>query len=131
MEFGVFSFIPTKTGSILVLPLLYWGFYLALISARPGITFDFLGILIIIWRDDSGDSITKANSTCPPWPGKTILSSSCLQELSRRRKSKRIHKPTWCACSLESLVVSYEDSHVLCVFLHNTSLHVTQDFFLL
>ena len=40
------------------------------------------------------------------------------------------HNQTWCADSLKSSEVLYDDSHVLYVFLHNTSLHVALAFYI-
>ena len=65
------------------------------------------------------------HQSCRTWR-KCILSTSNLQKLSRHRESKWIHNPTWCAGSLKDSVIAYAGSHVLSVFLFNTSLHATQ-----
>ena len=103
-------------------PPLYGVFYLALVSARLGLLFseDTYHHLVswFRWFDYSG-----WKNTCPAVRDDNILSPSYLQKWYRRKKSKRVHNPTWCAGSLKVLGATYEGSNVLSVFLLNTNLH--------
>ena len=78
---------------------------------------------IITWYDDPGSLTTRAEkhlSSRTWW--ESMLSSSHHQEWSRLRESKQLHDPTRYLGSLESL-------HVRLVFLLNTYLRATQDYF--
>ena len=97
--------------------LLHW-FCLFHISTRLSTIFDLLGCLLPPGVMSQKLRILKF------W--ECIISTSHLQEYFRLRKSKRVHNHTWYADWLKGLVVPYERSNVLSVFLLNTSLHVIQ-----
>ena len=108
-----YSSHPTGLESISVPPLLLWGFYLALVSARLCLTFDSLGMPIITWCDEL-DSLTSKIERHQSWrPGKKNFISFHLQKWFRHRESKWVQNLTWCAGLLNSSGVTVYGSYVL------------------
>ena len=122
----IFSFIPSIIGTrpISVPSTLLRGFYLVLVSVRLGMTFNSLKIPFthLVWWVGCFGYLGSENAN-PAGSGENASSPHSTLGVVQKQKSKRVYNPTWRVGSLKGLEVSYENSHVLFVFMLNSSLH--------
>ena len=128
--FGVFPFILLNWAQFYLSPISFIGSILpssrlSLVRLDHG---SFLDMPIITWCDALDGSITRTekHQSCMTW-WKSIVSYPNSWSYQEVRIQVSPHT-TWCVGSLESSEMLYEGSYGLSVFLHNTSLNVTQDF---
>ena len=119
----------TWTCPIYIPPPLYGRFCLVLISTKLGLTFDPVEMPINTWYDDSGASTTHTENTSPARHGEIVSYSHSISRSCLDAGNPMGQHSTLCAGLLKSSGVSYKDSHLLSVFVFNTSLHVTLDNF--
>ena len=121
------SSFPAGSELIFVLPHLQGRFYLAFVWTRLGMTLvPFWGCLlspgVMLWTI----ILLGMKILVPQDLVKSILSSSLILGVMQTQGIQIGPQTTWYVGSLGSSEVSYEGSHTLSVFLHNTSLHITQ-----